>query len=258
MIQDFLLLLTTIDLFALLVGIAIGLGIIALMRGTQVWRHRSSFGYSAYYADRFRRRMTRVAAGALFVGIFGVFAYVLIWDQSEESLFASFGEPEEVVAQPNDVVSGMTILIPRLAVESELTHAPIVGQEWDISRLRDEVAHLAGTVYPGESGNTVLAGHVTVPGAGWGPFRELDTLQPGDEIFIQNGDERAFTYVVAEKQVVDPTDIQVAYPTDDDRLTLITCSDWDEEADTYAKRIVVIAYKIPDTSEVSALSLPQQ
>lgn len=255
MLRDFIRLLGQVDVFALTVGLAIGIAVIALMRSTQVWRHRSSFGYSAYSADRFRRRMTRVAFAAITIGIIGVFSYVFLWDRGTQPVFFENSTAEETVAlQPDEIVGGMSILIPRLAVESELTHAPIVGQEWDISRLRDEVAHLAGTVYPGEPGNVVLAGHVTVPGAGWGPFRELDLLQPGDEIFIEH-DGGAYTYIVSEMRVVDPTDIEVAYPTDDDRLTLITCSDWDEEADTYAKRIVIIAYQVPDNQSISASSL---
>ncbi len=259
MIRDFIRLLSEIDAFAAAVGLVIGLGIIAFLRGTQVWRHRSNFGYNTYAADRFRHRMQRLAVAAIVVGALGAIAYVLLWNGEAPTVFDDLAQGEPTIdtsADPLIVVSEMSLLIPRLAVETEVTHAPIVGNEWDISRLRDEVAHLAGTVYPGEPGNSVLAGHVTVPGSGWGPFRELEQLQPGDEIFVERG-TGIYTYVVAEKSVVDPTNVEVAYPTNDDRLTLITCSDWDEEEETYAKRIVVIGYKIPDTDEFSASILTQ-
>ena len=121
-----------------------------------------------------------------------------------------------------------------------MIEAPFVARQWDISRLKDEVAHLAGTAYPGEPGNAVLAGHITIPGAGWGPFQELETLQPGDRIFIERGGAE-YVYVVSEKKVVEPEAVEVAYPTPDTRLTLITCTGWDALFQAYSQRIVVVA-----------------
>jgi len=44
---------------------------------------------------------------------------------------------------------------------------------------------------------------------------------------------------------VEPTDVWVAYPTDDDRLTLITCAGWSDETEEYTERIVVVASLVP-------------
>jgi len=238
-----------VDKLALAVGILIGLAVIALMRASQVWRHRQAFGYNAYYADSFRRRMRRVGSTALLLGVAGVGAWLFLWDGQTGGIFAQFdNDSSEMVLASEDALQDMKLLIPRLAVEQSVVYAPIVGQEWDISRLRYDIANLEGTVPPGQYGNAVLAAHVTVPGAGWGPFRELDTLQPGDEIFIQTGSSETYTYVVSERKLVDPGDIEVAYQTNDTRLTLITCSDWDEANELYAKRIVVIAHILPSST----------
>jgi sortase (surface protein transpeptidase) len=41
--------------------------------------------------------------------------------------------------------------------------------------------------------------------------------------------------------VVLPTDVDVAFPTEDTRLTLITCTGWSDILQSYAQRVVVIA-----------------
>ncbi len=74
----------------------------------------------------------------------------------------------------------------------------------------------------GERGNLVLAGHRT----SW--FRPLESVEAGDSIEVQwfkrqssrPGEQR---YRVSMIQIVDPQDLSLLGPTDDDALTLITC-----------------------------------
>jgi sortase A len=154
------------------------------------------------------------------------------------NLRAVDASPSAVADTPADVET--ILLIPRLAVETNMIEVPYVGQQWDISRLRGEAAHLEGTAYPGEPGNIVLAGHITIPDAGWGPFKDLHTLTPGDRVFIEQG-AATYVYVVSEVKEIDPTDVQVAYPTTDNRLTLITCTGWSDILEDYTQRVVVVA-----------------
>jgi sortase A len=73
----------------------------------------------------------------------------------------------------------------------------------------------------GEPGNLVLAGHRT----SW--FRPLESVAKDDRIQITWVDQRARqhsrTYHVSAIQVVDPQDVALLMPTEDDALTLITC-----------------------------------
>jgi sortase A len=74
----------------------------------------------------------------------------------------------------------------------------------------------------GEPGNLVLAGHRT----SW--FLPLQAIAPGDSIRIQWLDSRQTRlrerrYTVRAIQVVDPSDVTLLAPTEDDVLTLITC-----------------------------------
>jgi LPXTG-site transpeptidase (sortase) family protein len=227
------------DVRLLLVGLLAGIGALMLIRAGQVWQHRRAYGYNVYTADTLRQRLRRwslIALGAC-LALIGF----TLWQNLRPgpALLAS-GE----AVQPDSAAIPARLQIPTLAVDIPVVEAPFVGHQWDISRLRGEAAHLAGTAEPGEASNIVMAGHITIPGAGWGPFHELDTLKPGDLVFIEHGQESR-VYEVSDTMFVDPTAVEVTYPTDGERLTLITCSDWSDDLETYTQRVVVIAYYSP-------------
>ena len=73
----------------------------------------------------------------------------------------------------------------------------------------------------GEPGNLVLAGHRT----SW--FRPLESVETGDNIQIQwfksHSGLHERSYHVSAIRVVNPEDVTLLAPTDDDALTLITC-----------------------------------
>lgn len=223
------------DLVVLAIGLILGLSVIAFIRSRQVWSARRAFGYDVYTAARMRQWLTRFSL--IGVGVSVAVIGVYIWWTNRPT--QTGGGPAAEIVERQEVPDTL-LLIPRLAVEAKMIESPIVAQQWDISRLRDEVAHLEGTAYPGEPGNTVLAGHITIPDAGWGPFRDLHTLQPGDQVFIERG-EATYVYQVREVLLVEPTAVEVAYPTPHNQLTLITCSGWSDILQAYVQRVVVIA-----------------
>jgi len=105
------------------------------------------------------------------------------------------------------------IVIPRIKVD-----APIVGDvSWEA--LKMGVGHLPGSANPGERGNLYLAAHNDIFGE---IFRYLEELEPGDEYFIYSGEE-SFRYVVKEKRIINPTDVEVMLPTTEPVATLQTC-----------------------------------
>ena len=110
--------------------------------------------------------------------------------------------------------------------------APIVqGDDWEA--LKRGVGQHIGSANPGQNGNLVLTGHNDIYGE---VFRELDVLQPGDEIEIFTA-TKSYTYVVTETLIVEPTFVDVMEPTSNATLTLISCYPY--RVDT--QRIAVMA-----------------
>lgn len=107
----------------------------------------------------------------------------------------------------------VNIKIPAIGV-----NAPIVqGDGWE--QLKKGVGQHLGTANPGEKGNIVLSAHNDVFGE---LFRDLDKLKPGDEVIIYS-QQRTFTYIVRQTQVVEPTAVEVMAPTREAVATLISC-----------------------------------
>lgn len=87
--------------------------------------------------------------------------------------------------------------------------------------LADSLGHEPETAYIGEQGNCVIAGHRNYTFGKF--FNRLDEVAVGDYIYV---DTRAgsYTYVVSEIKVVEPTDASVLEDTQDEQLTLYTCT----------------------------------
>ncbi len=119
------------------------------------------------------------------------------------------------------------IQIPAINID-----APIVqGDGWE--QLKKGVGQHLGTADPGQRGNLVLSAHNDVFGE---IFRDLDRLVPGDLVIVYTN-QRSYTYVVVDSDVVQPTKVEVMDPTAQATTTLISCYPYMKDN----LRIVVIA-----------------
>ena len=143
---------------------------------------------------------------------------------------------------PPDTSPIVRLVIPGLSVDAIVKYVPYdeATMTWLIDGLREEIAWLGNTSWPGLGGNTVMAGHITVRGLGDGPFRFLENVAPGDQVTLYT-EANKYTYRVREQVVVNETDLGVTLPTVGTQLTLITCTGWDDELDIYRFRRVVFA-----------------
>lgn len=100
----------------------------------------------------------------------------------------------------------------------------------------------------GQPGNIVLNGHNNIYGE---IFRYLADLAIGEEIILYDADNQPFTYQVSQQELMPENDqpmevraqnAQWIGPTDDERLTLISC--WPYLTNTH--RIVVVARPVKD------------
>ena len=150
------------------------------------------------------------------------------WDEIPEHLRPLVQSQHNLPVPTQSPEHAVRIQIPAIGVD-----APIVQGDGP-EQLKKGVAQRIGTANPGRDGNLVLSAHNDVYGE---IFRELDQLQPGDEIVVFTS-QRAYTYVVAGWEVVEPTESSVMDPTKEPTATLISCYPYlvDDQ------RIVVKAY----------------
>lgn len=128
-------------------------------------------------------------------------------------------EPLPVPAPPPDphadepIVEVGIIEIPKI----DMTKTMFEGVSLTV--LDHGPGHWPGTAMPGHRGNVVIAGHRTSHDR---PFRRLDELVPGDEMFLSTLEGR-FRYLVVSTEIVDPTAIRIIEQRDGHTATLFAC-----------------------------------
>jgi sortase A len=158
-------------------------------------------------------------------------------------------EPHEPEPHGANTAPPTRIVIPSLSVD-----APVVQVSWYKAEIDGQIqaawevpdAYAAGwheTSSPlGVPGNTVLNGHNTTNGE---VFRDLYKLKPGDDIVLYS-EEISHTYAVSRTlilpEVGQPLEVRLenaryVMPTDDERLTLVTCHPYG----SLRNRLIVIA-----------------
>ncbi len=110
--------------------------------------------------------------------------------------------------------------IPKLGVDETLYQGI---EQWTIDL---GPSYWPGTSLPGMAGNSVIAGHRSTYTR---PFRDLDKLQPGDEIRFSTEAMGDAVYRVTESFVVEPKDVWIVNPTGEDVVTLFTCHPYGSE-----------------------------
>ena len=155
---------------------------------------------------------------------------------------ASSTRPAPATAPPDRIV-GPAIGLDALVVPVGWKTVEENGQkvtEWEVA---DYAAGWHKTsAYPGNVGNTVISGHHNIRGE---VFRYVVNLEPGDILDLYVG-QTAYRYIVTEKYILKekgmPPEVRQENarwiaPTDDERLTLVTC--WPYTNNTH--RVVVVA-----------------
>lgn len=119
----------------------------------------------------------------------------------------------------------------------------------DEQALRANAAiHLRDTGFPWQDGaNTYLAGHrLGYPGTdSFLAFYDLDNLEKGDEVFVEDSEGTEYTYRVYKSFVTGPSDLSVTEPVPGKSvLTLQTCT-----LPNYSDRLIVRAELVESNGE---------
>jgi sortase A len=118
---------------------------------------------------------------------------------------------------PEDVVEP-EVLIGELVIPALLLSQPIF-KGVTLPTLDKGVGYWPGTAMPGRVGNVVLGGHRTSKQK---PFRNIDVLVPGDEVYVTTADG-TFVYAVTGTKIIEPTDVWIIDQTESATLTLFAC-----------------------------------
>jgi len=148
------------------------------------------------------------------------------------------------IAPPDD-----RIIIPRIGQNVPIVRVPtdkLIQRDWSAlekqiqEALRYGVVHFPGTAYPGDHGNVVITGHSSYfpwdPGRFKDVFALLHQVDIGDEVVVYH-DQQKYDYIVYDKKVVKPSQVDVLTQEGEDRLTLITCT----PVGTDLNRLIVLA-----------------
>jgi len=134
----------------------------------------------------------------------------------------------------------LLLSIPRLGIENVT-----VGDSPDQSYLdREGIMHLSGTGFPYERGsNTYIVGHAADYDASRVPnvFRNLKSLQQGDEITLRDTLGRTYEYRAYRYYIVNPTDVWITEPVPGKEIiSLQTCY----PAPSFSKRLIIRAERV--------------
>lgn len=150
------------------------------------------------------------------------------------------GEGGETAEKPPEVppsTGGITLTVPKLG----LSEVPVPTGSRQAELDRTGLLRVRGSGLPWREGsNTFIAGHALgfpwtrVPRA----FHDLDTLMPGDEVFVEGADGRRYAFRVYDRMTVEPDDTWVTYPVEDRTVvSLQTCT----PIPTFENRLIVRA-----------------
>jgi len=148
------------------------------------------------------------------------------------------------------VSSKFGIIIPKIGANAPIAPNIDAGKpNIYLDALKKGVAHAAGTVFPGVTGNIFLFAHSTDNFWNVGRYNAifylLKELEKGDEVdLFLNG--KRHIYRVTNKLIVDPTEIEyLTRQTNYEQLTLQTC--W--PPGTTFKRLIILAVPEKDFRE---------
>jgi len=160
--------------------------------------------------------------------------------QAEVADTQALSLPVGSVSVNNSVGLASKLVIPKLDLDVPVVLAPIRDGTWAVEHLgQDLVGHLEGTAPVGSESNIVLAAHVTLDIGIYGPFAGLSLLETGDEVMVYDEKNQMYQYQITHRDVVDRSNVEVAYPTEESQITLITCSRWSQEDGRYLDRLVI-------------------
>ncbi len=166
---------------------------------------------------------------------------------------------DDLIPELGDVMGN--IEIPSIDVDKKIVFGTRRGD------LREGPGLYPSTPFPGQAGNTAIAGHRTTYGA---PFGDLDLVQPGDPIIVETLYGTYYYEVLPQTDadgnvsghfIVDDSAVEVVDDQGDNRLTLTACHPKFSAAQRIivsAKLVSAPAPELPSTTAVPLEALADE
>lgn len=142
---------------------------------------------------------------------------------SEPVKVSGFSDKENQNIKPPE-----RVVIPELSIDLPVRQAPLVNGYWQV--YSDSAGWGEGSGLPGQPGNQVVFAHARV-----GLFKPLRGAKEGMRVYIFTKDSW-LSYLITDVKEVLPNQTEVIKPTEDETLTLYTCSGFGD-----SRRLIVIA-----------------
>lgn len=126
-------------------------------------------------------------------------------------------EPEIIPEEVKPIPQENMLIIPKIGVDG------LIHEGESTTTLNKGIWRRPFSSNPEDGSNTVLLAHRFMYTSGPNTFYHLDKLEIGDQFQIfWEGEE--FNYEVFETSVVKPTEVAIEAPTEEDIVTLYTCT----------------------------------
>ncbi len=159
-----------------------------------------------------------------------IFASFLVFQRNNPNRIA-FAQKESIALEENEIKESLPVnlRISSLDIDLPIYESEIKDKKWEVSNKG--VSFLRSSVLPGDKGNSILYGHNWTNLLG-----NLTKIKTGEVVEIVFSDNTKKEFVVTLIQEVDPDDISILNNTNDNRVTIYTCSGFLD-----SKRFVVVA-----------------
>jgi sortase A len=127
------------------------------------------------------------------------------------------------------------IEIPKIGLRHKVMHGIT------LRNIDHGPSHWPGTPLPGEQGNVVFMGHRVTHSH---PFRRIDELVPGDDIFFEVAGVRSH-YVVTGHEIVTPSRLDIVNPSPNAIVTLFACHPPGSARQRYVVRGALVPLEAP-------------
>lgn len=165
---------------------------------------------------------------------------------SPATLPAEAAPSQQLAVNVGDPIGRLSI--PKLHLEK------VVVEGIPLVELDRAPGHYPQTPFPGQAGNSAIAGHRSTYGA---PFYNIDKLRPGDKIHITTL-QGEFTYEMQWSKIVKPDEVWVLDqdPDHPNTLTLTACHPRMSLAERYIVRAELVGEPAPELPGQDAVAAP--